>query len=104
MLLQYVFLRMLSLMFVAVVLVACASGGCGTGAMDATLSYGNLAAKADAVAITGYFDCGFGSNAAVEAQASAAVRCSPTRIQRWADAYVHLPFAFESWDDLKLLP
>jgi len=87
MLLQYVFLHTLSLMFVAVVLVACASGGCGTGAMDATLSYGNVAAKADAVAITGYFDCGFGSNAALEAQASAAVRCSPIGIQRVIASY-----------------
>jgi hypothetical protein len=48
--------------------------GCGLIATNATLSYGDVARKADALAVPGYFDCGMGQNAAIEAQVGAGFR------------------------------
>jgi hypothetical protein len=44
--------------------------GCGLIATNATLSYGDVAAKADVLAIPGYFDCGLGQAPAQEALVS----------------------------------
>lgn len=44
--------------------------GCGLIATNATLSYGDVASKADVLAIPGYFDCGLGQAPAQEALVS----------------------------------
>jgi hypothetical protein len=42
--------------------------GCGGVALNSSLSVAGVAAAADAVAVTGYFDCGLGQNPTLEAQ------------------------------------
>jgi hypothetical protein len=55
----------------ALVVVGACSGswgtGCGATAINTTLGYGDVAQKADALAVTAYFGCGLGQNGAADA-------------------------------------
>lgn len=48
--------------------------GCGATAVNATLGYGDVAQKADALGLTAYFGCGLGANGAADALVSVCVR------------------------------
>jgi hypothetical protein len=50
--------------------------GCGIVALNSSLSYGGVAAAADAVAVAGYFDCGLGQSPTLEAQVGVTNICS----------------------------